>query len=159
MGELLLELTSSKHRDYCRNGRWEQGDRLLYLCPYLGGGGWRSDDGYAITCQWPVDHPTVIHQPLTELSTSARDRREPRRSSAGALAAAAGQNMGKMAICGLLLPVIVQLPGGDRPEIAEPVITAVQGHENRPVTCRCANLEIRQKSGTNPLVTERFMFY
>ena len=72
---------------------------------------------------------------------------------------AAGQNMGKMGIGGLPLPVIVRLPGGDRPEIAETVITAVQGHENRPITCRCANLEIRQKSGKNRPGTARFMFY
>ena len=81
-----------------------------------------------------------------------------RRSSAEALAAAAGQNTGKMAIGGLPLLVIVRLPGGDRPEIAETVIAAVQGHENRPITCRCANLEIRQKSGKNRPGTARFMF-
>ena len=38
MGELSFELTSSQHRDYCRNDRWKQGDRLLYLHPYLGEG-------------------------------------------------------------------------------------------------------------------------
>ena len=59
---------------------------------------------------------------------------------------AAGQSPGKMTIYGLLLPVTVRLPAGDRQEIADPVITAVQGHENRPATYRCANLEIRQKS-------------
>ena len=144
MGELLLELTSSKHRDYCRNDRWEQGDQLLYLRPYLGRG---ADDHSAITCRWPADHPTVIHRQSNKLSTSARDRREPRQSSAGALAVAAGQSPGKMAICGLLLPVTVRLPAGDRQEIADPVITAVQGHENRPATYRCANLKIQQKSG------------
>ena len=72
---------------------------------------------------------------------------------------AARQSPGKMTICGLLLPVTVRLPAGDRQEIADPVITAVQGHENRPVTYRCANLEIRQKSGKNLPVTARFTLY
>ena len=51
-----------------------------------------------------------------------------------------------MAIWGLLRPVTVQSPTGDRQVITEPVIRAVQGHQNRAATYRCANLAIRQKS-------------
>ena len=126
----------------------------FYTCIHIWGGG--ADDYYVVTCRWPADHPKVIHRQSHELSTSATDRQQPRRSSAGALAVAARQSQGKITICGLLLPVTVRLPAGDRQEIADPVITAVQGHENRPVTYRCANLEIRQKSGKNPPVTARF---
>ena len=59
---------------------------------------------------------------------------------------AARQSPGKMAIWGLLRPVTVQSPAGDRQVIADPVIRAVQGHQNRAASYRCANLKIRQKS-------------
>ena len=63
MGELLVELTSSKHRDYCRNDRWEQGDRLLYLRPYLGGGGWRSlRDHLPVAGRSPNSDPPAIER-------------------------------------------------------------------------------------------------
>ena len=79
MGELSFELTSSQHRDYCRNDRWKQGDWLLYLHPYLGAGVWTSDDDCVITCWWPADHPTVIYR-FVDI-----DRRSPEtcRASAG----------------------------------------------------------------------------
>ena len=121
----------------------------FYTCAHIWGEGGGADDHYVITCRWPADHPTVIHRQSNEFSTSARDRREPRQSSAGALAVAAGQSPGKMTICSLLLPVTVRLPAGDRQQITDPVITVVQGHENRPATYRCANLEIRQKSASH----------
>ena len=140
---------SSQHRDYCRNDRWKQGDRLLYLHPYLGEGVWTSDDDYVITCRWPADHPTVIHRQSTDLLTSAGDRREPCRASAGAPAVAAGQSPGKLAICSLVRPITMRVP--------DPVITALQGHENRPAIYRCAKIEIRQKSAKNPRITARFI--
>ena len=157
MGELSFELTSSQHRDYCRNDRWKQGDRLLYLHPYLGEGVRTSDDDYAITCRWPADHPTVIHRQLTDLSTSAGDRREPCRASAGAPAMAAGQSPGKLAICSLVRPITMRVPDGDRQAIADPVITVLQDHENRPAIYRCAKIEIRQKSAKNPWIAARFI--
>ena len=53
----------------------------------------------------------------------------------------------KMAICSLVRPITVRVPDGDRQVIADPVITALQGHENRPAIYRCAKIEIRQKIG------------
>ena len=57
MGELSFELMSSNHRDYCRNDRWKQSDRLLYLSPNMGEGGltiWR----------WLCDHlPVAARSP------------------------------------------------------------------------------------------------
>ena len=88
----------------------------------------------------------MIHRKSTDFSILARDHSDPQWSSAGALAVAAGQSPGKMAIWGLLWPVTVQSPTGDRQGIADPVIRAVQGHQNRAASYRCANLKIRQKS-------------
>ena len=51
----------------------------------------------------------------------------------------------------------VRVPDGDRQAIADPVITALQGHENRPAIYRCAKIEIRQKSAKNPQITARFI--
>ena len=59
---------------------------------------------------------------------------------------AAGQSPGKLAICSLVRLITVRVPDGDRQAIADPVITTVQGHENRPAIYRCAKIEIRQKS-------------
>ena len=115
----------------------------FYTCAHIW---WVADDHCAITCRWQPDHPRVIHRQSTNFSTSAGDRRDPRRSSAGALAVAAGQSPRKMAIWGLLRPVTVRSPAGDRQVIADPVIRAVQGHQNWAATYQCANLEIRQKS-------------
>ena len=74
----------------------------------------------------------MIHRQSTDLSTSTGDRREPCRASAGPPAMAAGQSPGKLAICSLVRPITVRVPDGDRQAIADPVITAVQGHDNRP---------------------------
>ena len=38
----------------------------------------------------------------------------------------------------------VRVPGGDRQATAEPVLTAVQGHENRPAIWRCRKIETEQ---------------
>ena len=70
---------------------------------------------------------------------------------------AAGQSPGKMAICSLVRPITVRVPDGDRQAIADPVITALQGHENRPAIYRCAKIEIRQKLAKNPWITARFI--
>ena len=81
MGEVLLELTSSQHRDYCRNDRWEQGDRLLYLCPYLAGkltitvrspaGGRQITQGWS-TGNWPISR----HRPEID-GTPGSHQQEP----------------------------------------------------------------------------------
>ena len=70
---------------------------------------------------------------------------------------AAGQSPGKLAICSLVRPITVRVPDGDRQAIADPVITAVQGHENRPAIYRCAKIEIQQKSAKNPGIAARFI--
>ena len=97
---------------------------------------------------WYIGVTAAVHSkhPHFTFSTSARDRRDPWRSSAGALAVAGGQSPGKMAIWGLLRSVTVQSPAGDRQVIADTVIRAVQGHQNRAASYRCGNLKIRQKS-------------
>ena len=99
----------------------------------------------------------MIHRQSTDLSTSAGDRREPCRASAGAPAVAAGQSPGKLVICSLVRPVTVRVPDGDRQAIADPVITVLQGHENRPAIYQCAKIEIQQKSAKNPWITARFI--
>ena len=70
---------------------------------------------------------------------------------------AAGQSPGKLAICSLVRPITVRVPDGDRQAIADPVITAVQGHENQPAIYRCAKIEIRQKSAKNPGIAAGFI--
>ena len=99
----------------------------------------------------------VIQWQSTDLSTSTGDRREPCRASAGPPAMAAGQSPGKLAVCSLVRPITVRVPDGDRQATADPVLTAVQGHENRPAICRCRKIGIRQKSAKNLVVTAGFI--
>ena len=135
MGEVLLELTSSQHCDYCRNDRWEQGDRLLYLHPYLVG-------KLTITARSPAgegDPPAIDRF----LDIGWRSTGPP---------AVIGRSPGKMAIWGLLQPVTVQSPTGDRQVIADPVIRMVQGHQNRAAS---TDVQILQ-SGKNPAATAGF---
>ena len=153
MGELSFELTSSQHRDYCRNDRWKQGDRLLYLHPYLGAGVWTSDDD----CASPAGGRQITQWWSTDLSTSTGDRRETCRASAGLPAMAAGQSPGKLAVCSLVRPITVRAPDGDRQATADPLLTAVQGQGNRPAICRCRKIGIRQKSAKNRPITAGFI--
>ena len=138
--------------------KWQvkQGDRLLYLHPYLGEGVWTSDDDCAITCRWLPDHPTVIQQQSTYLSTSTGDRREPCRASAGPPAMTAGQSPGELAVRSLVRLITVRVSNGDWQATADPVLTAVQGYENRPVICRCRKIGIRQQSAKNLAVAAGF---
>ena len=70
---------------------------------------------------------------------------------------AAGESSGKLAVCSLVQPITVRVPGGDRQATAELVLTAVQGHENRSAICRCRKIGIRQKLAKNPAVTAGFI--
>ena len=70
---------------------------------------------------------------------------------------AAGQSPGKLAVCSLVRPITVRVPDGDRQATADPVLTAVQGHENRPAICRCRKIGIWQKSAKNRAVTAGFI--
>ena len=69
----------------------------------------------------------------------------------------AGQSPGKLAVCSLVRPITVRVPNGDRQATADPVLTAVQGHENRLAICRCRKIGIRQKSAKNLAVTAGFI--
>ena len=64
---------------------------------------------------------------------------------------------GKLSVCSLVRPITMWVPDSDRQETADPVLTAVQGHENWPAICRCRKIGIRQKSAKNLAVTTRFI--
>ena len=107
---------------------------FLYLRPYLAG-------KLTITARSPAGGRQITWRWATNFSTSAGDRQDPWRSSAGAL------------------PVAVQSPDGDRQVIADPVIRAVQGHQNRPTSYRSRKIGIRQKSGKNRAVIAGFIIF
>ena len=70
---------------------------------------------------------------------------------------AAGQSPGKLAVCSLVRPITVRVPDGVRQATADPVLTTVQGYENRPAICRCRKISIWQNSAKNMAVTAGFI--